>query len=123
MSSTKLTPKFDSSTKGVPFRRPNISNDFSNWNKLLNNVNVVVKNTKKISEKVKVKEKIIDKISLVDIKLNKINSNIRRKISEEGKNYSKTLNNLLAATPDGKDKDDDKARHNLILENIEKNDI
>jgi hypothetical protein len=123
MATTKLAPKFDSGEKNVPSRRPNIANNFSNWNKLLNNVNVVVKNTKKISEKVEIKEKIIDKYSLVDTNLININKQIEDKKKEEKKGFSNWLAMLTGAAADGKDDKANKRLQNIILQNIEKNDL
>ena len=123
MATTKLAPKFDSGEKNIPPRRPNIANNFSNWNKLLNNVNVVVKNTKKISEKVEIKEKIIDKYSLVDTNLISINKQIEDKKKEEKKGFANWLAMLTgaASTGDGKDDKANKRLQNIILQEYLKN--
>ena len=122
MATTKLAPKFDSSQKNIPLRGPNIANNFSNWNKLLNNVNVVVKNTKQISEKVEVKEKIIDKYSLKDTNLSNINNQIEKKSLVE-KSWIQKLLTATGTAGDGKDDESRKRLQNIILQNIEKNDL
>jgi hypothetical protein len=82
MSATSFLPKSVSDIKSTP-RQQNIASNFSNWNKLLNNVNIIVKDSKKISEKIEVKEKIVNIFSYKDLTLTNINSHIDKKVEKK----------------------------------------
>ena len=117
MSSTKILQRFDSTTKSN-ISRQNVAGNFSNWDKLLNNVNVIVKKSKKVAEKIKIKEKILDTTASNDINFISVNKQIDDKLRKT------TAKQYFLASDDKDDRDDKKRRdRNLILQNIEKNNI